>query len=49
MLNITLNAHLRTRFSVYLLMLSLHVQCRALSLSVLYSVRCLEGITFQTE
>jgi len=25
------------------------VKCRALPLSVLYSVRCLEGITFQIE
>jgi len=25
------------------------VECRALSLSVLYSVRCLKGVTFQIE
>ena len=35
--------------SVCWLVLSLRVKCRALSLSILYSERCLEGITFQIE
>jgi len=48
-LTITLKTRRRTRISVYWSVLSLRVKCRALSLSVLYLVRCLEGITFQIE
>ena len=42
--DVTLNACRRTTFSVYWSVLSVRVQ--TLPVSVLYSVRCLEGIAF---
>jgi len=46
---ISLKERRRIRVSVHWLVLSLRVKCRAIPLGVLYSLRCLEGITFQIE